>query len=206
MDEPGTDFLIQRCRDGNLNAFEQLIALYENKVYGLSLRLTGNHDDAQDLAQEAFIRLYKSLHSFRGQSAFSTWFYRIIANLWSNELRKRTKQRTVSLDTPVLTNDGQLQRSVASEVADGPEDLLSEKEDRETVWQAINSLSEEHRNVIILREIYDLSYEEIANALDCSEGTVKSRLNRARKNLVQLLSDRFSPGRALTGKHKRIQP
>lgn len=192
MDEPGTDFLLQRCRDGNLEAFEQLITLYKNKIYGLCLRLTGNPTDAQDLAQDAFIRLYRALPGFRGQSAFTTWFYRIVANLWSNEVRKRSRQRTVPLDAPLQAGDGDMQRALADAGVADPDESLAKKEEREMVWRAINSLSQEHRAVLVLREMYDMSYEEIARSLECSEGTVKSRLYRARKSLRELLSDKIS--------------
>lgn len=198
MDEPGTGLLIQRCREGSLEAFEQLIALYENKIYGLCLHLTGNPADAQDLAQEAFIRLYRSLPGFKGRSSFSTWFYRIVVNLWNNELRRRSRRNTVSLDAPVPAGDGTVERPVADRAVPGPEESLEEKEERELVWRAINALSEEHRAVIVLREIYDMSYEEIARALHCSEGTVKSRLNRARKNLSALLARKLHPRREET--------
>ncbi len=203
MDEVGTEFLIQRCRDGSLEAFEQLVALYENKIFGLCLHLTGNPVDAQDLAQEAFIRLYKALPGFRGQSAFSTWFYRIVVNLWSNETRRRARQRTVSLDAPVQTSDGEIQRTLEDEGVTDPEEALEEKEEREMVWQAINELSDEHRSVLVLREMYDMPYMEIAKALGCSEGTVKSRLNRARKNLHDLLAGKINEHAAPGDKKRR---
>ena len=189
MADISTELLIRRCQEGNMDAFSELMALYQNKVYSFCLHMTGNHEDAQDLAQEGFIRIYRALHSFRGQSAFTTWAYRIVANLWSNEIRKRKKQHTVPLDAPVHTGEGEEVQRTLSDLSNSPEEELEAKEEKALVWQALSLLSEDQRTVIVLREMYGYSYDEIAASLNCSTGTIKSRLNRARQNLTQKLRE-----------------
>ena len=189
MADISTELLIRRCQEGNMDAFSELMTLYQNKVYSFSLHLTGNHEDAQDLAQEGFIRIYRALPGFRGQSAFTTWAYRIVVNLWSNEIRKRKKHPTVPLDTPVKTGEGEEVHRTISDLSHSPEEELEAKEEKALVWQALNLLSEDQRTVIVLREMYGYSYDEIAASLNCSSGTIKSRLNRARQNLTLKLRE-----------------
>lgn len=186
MGEIKTELLIERCREGNEEAFGELVTLYQNKVYTMCMHLAGNPEDAKDLAQEAFIRVYHALPGFRGQSAFTTWLYRIVFNLWSNELRKRKKNYTVSLDSPIHTEGGEIQRTPADE-KQNPELLLEAMEERRLVWQALDSLNQEQRTVLVLREMHGYSYDEMARGLGWSPGTVKSRLNRARIQLKEHL-------------------
>lgn len=182
--------LVRACQDGHWEAFESLVALYERKIYSLALRLSGNAEDANDLAQETFIRLYRSIHTFRGQSAFSTWLYRIATNVCLDELRRRQRHPTISLDAPMETEEGQMERELV-DPGQLPEYVYESKELRQMVQQLIAELSEDHRTVLILRDIENLSYEEIAEILDCQLGTVKSRLNRARAALRdKILSQR----------------
>ena len=187
MADISTELLIRRCQEGDIDAFSELMGLYQNKVYSFCIHLTGNHEDAQDLAQEGFIRIYRALPGFRGQSAFTTWAYRIVANLWSNEIRKRKRQPTVPLDAPVQTGEGEEVQRTLSDLSYSPEEELEAKEEKALVWQALKLLSEDQRSVIVLREMYGYSYDEIAASLNCSTGTIKSRLNRARQNLTQKL-------------------
>ncbi len=178
--------LIEQCRKGDASAFEQIVALYEKRVYNLAYRLTGNHDDAQDMAQEAFVKVWASLKEFRGDSSFSTWLYRIVSNACLDELRRRSRRRTVSLDAPV--GDEGPARQVPS---DEPELGYGMERDevRRAVQQGIRGLSDHHKMIIVLRDIQGMSYEQIAEALDISLGTVKSRLNRARLSLRDRLSE-----------------
>lgn len=180
--------LLARAQAGDVQAFERLVAAYERKVYNLAYRLTGNHDDASDVAQEALIKVYTSLGDFRGDSSFSTWLYRVVSNACLDELRRRKRQRATSLDEPLATDDGALARQLAAS-GDGPEEALARKELRATVQLAIQNLDEEHRVVIILRDIQGHSYQEIADYLGLSLGTVKSRLNRARAALQKKFSE-----------------
>jgi len=178
--------LVARARSGNIAAFEQIVTAYEKRVYNLALRMMGNPDDASDVAQEAFLRVYSSLRSFRGDSSFSTWIYRIVSNICLDELRKRNRQRLAYLDEPVESEDGEMSKQVP-DPSPGPDDVLQQTETRECIQRGIASLHEDHRVIVVLRDIQGLSYEEIAEILGISLGTVKSRLNRARTALKERL-------------------
>lgn len=174
--------LVQRSKRGDLGAFEELVARYEKKVYNLAFRLTGNHDDADDVAQEALLRAYTSLSSFRGDSSFSTWLYRIVTNAGLDEIRRRRRRATTSLDDPLSTREGEVARQVP-DASEGPVEIAERTEVREQVQEAINSLAGDHRVVLILRDLQGLSYAEIAGILRCPLGTVRSKLSRARERL-----------------------
>jgi RNA polymerase sigma-70 factor (ECF subfamily) len=183
--EIDTGILIRRAQAGDAKAFEDLVVLYEEKVYTLSYFLTGNHVDAQDLAQEVFVKAYLGLGSFRQEADLSTWLHRIAVNLWLNMQRRRQKSpQLLSLDDPVRTGEGEVTRAVAvADPAGDPEEALEGKELQRLVQQALLKLSDDFRAVLVLREIEGYTYEEIASLMECSLGTVKSRLNRARQAL-----------------------
>ena len=187
---PPDEILVDKSKNGDLNAFEELVRRYEGRVYSMAYRFMGNHADAVDLAQEGFIRLYQNLPGFRGDSSFSTWMYRVVANACRDELRRRQRQRNVSLDEMAESAGGNIPVP-SMEVS--PEESAERNELQEYVQMCLNSLSEEHRLILIMREMQGLSYEEIADTLDCSLGTVKSRLNRAR----HALKDRVTMHREL---------
>lgn len=176
---------VRRVLDGDVNAFEPLVREYEKTVYNLALRTVGNAEDAADITQEAFIRAYNSLPSFRGDSRFSSWLYRIVSNLCLDFLRSRSRHAVVSLSR----EDGEGEETEA-EIADesqSPELLLDRKLTREAVRQGLDALPREQRDILLLREIRGMSYEEIGEALGLEAGTVKSRLFRARKKLCEQL-------------------
>lgn len=152
----------------------------------MAYRMTGNHEDASDIAQEAFIRVYQRLGDFRGDSSFETWLRRIVANACVDELRKRKRQRMVSLDEPVEVDDGELGRQFADS-GETPHEAAERRETQREVQEAILRLDEDYRVVLIMRDINNLSYEEIAATLRLPLGTVKSRLNRARAALKDIL-------------------
>lgn len=180
-----TRLLVKKAQNNDLSAFEELVRLYQNRVYSLSLHMAGNHSDAQDVAQEALIRAYRSLRGFRHEADFGTWLHRITVNVWLNYQRKNRSHQVLSLDVPQQGKDGsEMQRELMSEAGD-PLEALEEKEFRALVRAGLKDLSEEHRAVLVLREIEGYSYEEVAQMLQCSLGTVKSRLNRARQILRQ---------------------
>ncbi len=182
----GDEMLVKGCQKGQLEAFEELIKKYEKKVYSLCYRYSGNYDDANDLAQEAFLKVYNSIDKFKGKSAFSTWLYRVTANVCLDEMRKQ-KKSPLSLDKPQETEEGEMYFSLPDQKYN-PE-VIAEKNDlRQLVHKGIGELPKEQRIIIILREMEELSYEEISEVLEISIGTVKSRLNRARKNLKEILS------------------
>ena len=177
--------VIQAVLDGNINAYELLVKEYEKNVYNLALRMVGNSEDAADMSQEAFIKAYNSLTSFRGDSKFSVWLYRIVSNVCLDYLRSRGRRQTVSLSTE--NDDGE---DVEIDIADetqSPERLLDRRLTRDAVRRGLAALPPEHRQILLLREIQGLSYDEIADALGIEAGTVKSRIFRARKKLCAFL-------------------
>lgn len=181
------DELVARSRDGDIDAFEELVSRYERKIYTIAYRLIGNYDDADDLTQEAFLRAFKSIKNFRGEASFQTWMCRIVTNVCRDEMRKRKRVVFESLDETITLCDGEVQKQIASSEP-GPSELYERKEAQETIQKYINSLSPDFRVALVLRDIQGYSYEEIAQQLQCSLGTVKSRISRARNNLKNKLS------------------
>ncbi len=178
--------LIKKSKSGDVEAFEQLIFDYQKKAYNIALRIMGNQEDAKDMCQEAFIRIFKSIEGFKEQSSFSTWMYRIITNVCLDEIRKRKKNDTISMDSTFETQDGEIHFEVVSE-DDTPEEAYIRTEKKRLILKTINELNEEYKTAIVLRDIQGFSYEEIANILCCSIGTVKSRINRGRNILKDKL-------------------
>jgi RNA polymerase sigma-70 factor (ECF subfamily) len=176
--------LVARSQQNDLQAFEDLIKRYQDRVFTLCRQLTGNHADAQDLSQEVFVKAYLNLSSFRFEADFGTWLHRIAVNQWLNFKRKKGVFASVSLDEPIQTGDGEMMREVASDALT-PEEACEKEETRRLVHQAMQKISPEHKMVLVLREFNELSYEDLSSVLDCSLGTVKSRLNRARQALKE---------------------
>ena len=177
--------IVQKVLKGDVNAFEKLVLEYEKSVYNRALRMTGNSEDASDMTQEAFIKAYNSLQSFRGDSKFSVWLYRIATNVCLDFLRSKSRKPTVSLS--VEDNEGEeVQLDVADE-SQSPELLLDRQMTRESVRRGLETLSPEYRQILLLREIQGLSYDEISQTLGLEVGTVKSRIFRARKKLCTFL-------------------
>ena len=178
--------IIDRVLSGDTEAFEALVLEHQNKVYSLALRMVGNEEDARDMAQEAFIRAFNFLSGFRGDSKFSVWLYRLTSNICIDFLRSRSKKQTVSMTW--TDEDGE--EAGELEIPDdtwSPEQQLERSLTRESVRRGLDSLSPQYREILLLREISGLSYEEIAKALNLEEGTVKSRIFRARKKLCDFL-------------------
>lgn len=176
---------VRRVQRGDASAFEELVAAYEKNVYNLALRMTGSPEDAEDMAQEAFLKAYNSIHSFRGDSKFSVWLYRIVSNVCLDFLRKRSKRQTVSLSAE--DEDGEEVQIDLADTAQSPEALLEKKLTRESVRRGLRQLPPDARQILLLREIQGLSYEEIGETLGLEPGTVKSRIFRARKRLCAFL-------------------
>lgn len=178
--------LIRRINAGEPELFELLVVEHQKIVYNLALRMLRHPEDAQDCAQEAFIKAYRSLPLFRGDAAFSSWLYRLTTNVCLDFLRKKKRREELSL----TFEDEQaqpLEYAVADERFD-PQQELEKKELRRAVRQGLEELPEDFRQVILLREVAGLSYEEIGRQLSLEPGTVKSRLFRARKKLAQYLT------------------
>ena len=183
---------IARARQGDADAFSHLVHSYETSVYRLALRMCGNPHDAEEVAQEAFVAAWKGLPSFRGESKFSSWLYQLTTNAAINFLRKEKRHRGA-----VPLEDG------AELAAEGtPQQAAEAAELREALQQALDSLTPEHRQIFLLRQMRQLSYEEIGQLLGLESGTVKSRLNRAKKQLRQILLQQgnFFPSSSV--KHK----
>ena len=176
--------LILLSQQGDVQAFEELVIKYEKKVYTIAYKYMGNHEDASDLAQEAFIKAYQAIGGFRQDAAFSTWIGRIVANKCLDELRKRKRYPVDSLDDEVATEEGSVQRELPATDAT-PEERLEQQETAAYLQGLIDNLKPEYKAVVILREMEGYSYEEISRELDCSLGTIKSRLSRARRYLKE---------------------
>ncbi len=174
--------LIDRCKRGDKDAFDALMRRYERKIYNFSYRLCGNYDEASDITADTFVRLYNSLGSFRGDSSFITWLFRIVTNIFLDQ-RKRVKARPqVSLEEMIELEDMSVTRQV-EDTGPSPEDRAVGAERTDILQTAINSLPEYQRLMIVMYHTESRSYEEIAEMLDLPIGTVKSRLNRARLSL-----------------------
>ena len=186
--------LVSRAKQGDQEAFSELVEANQNRIYTLALRMTGSPEDGADLAQEAFLRAWRSLPSFQGESNFSTWLYRLTSNLCIDFLRREKRRKAVTAAVPL---DGE-EDSPPAQVPDHrftPENELERRELRAAVDRGLAKLSDDHRQVLVLRELEGLSYVEIAGRLELEEGTVKSRIARARLALrnILLADGNFSP-------------
>ncbi|MGI5850280.1 MAG: sigma-70 family RNA polymerase sigma factor [Christensenellales bacterium] len=177
----GDELLVKRAQQGDSTALEELLLAYEKRVYNLTYRFMGNEADAYDMAQEALIKIYRGISTFKKESSFSSWVYRLCVNTCMDGLRKK-KRIPLSLDHSIEQGMSFEDLSIAT-----PEAHALSLERSEDIQKAINILSDVHRSVIILRDINGLSYEEISKCLDVSVGTVKSRINRGRQRLRELL-------------------
>ena len=176
--------LVGRAQNGDMDAFEELVRKYEGKVFGIASRMLAFSEDAKDAAQEAFLKAYRSLKGFRGDAKFSTWLYRITNNVCLEYLRRRDR-RELPLDFESAGGDGETRTmDIPSDI--DVESAVLDVEFRALVQKAINSLPAQHRMMIVMRDVQELSYTEISDMLNLPEGTVKSRINRARKNLRTL--------------------
>lgn len=179
--------IVRRVLEGDADAFGAIVDEYQKNVYNLALRMTGNPEDAQDMSQEAFIKAFNSLASFRGDSKLSVWLYRIVSNVCLDFLRSRKRRQTVSLNMD--DGEGGTSELEIPDLSAMPEEELNRRLTREAVRKGLLSLPEDQREILLLREIEGLSYDEIAQALGLEAGTVKSRIFRARKRLcAQLVS------------------
>jgi len=187
MDEDGE--AVSRCKQGDLDAYEELVEKYQKKMLNIAYRMVESYEDACEIVQDAFVSAHKGMRGFEGKSRFSTWLYTIVVNLSRNrlkQLRIRSHHEVLSMDAPVLTDEGSLSVEVASD--DPPiDERLEQKELQRKVQDCVRALDEEYREVVVLRDINGFSYSEIQNMLKIPEGTVKSRLSRAREALKDCL-------------------
>lgn len=174
--------LLRRARAGDRDAFGELVEAHQRQVYHHALRMVGNEEDAADAAQEAFFKAWRGLPRFRGNSAFSTWLYKLTDNAALDLLRREKKRRG-----DVALND--LPAGEQTAAGPSPQQTLEERERSRAVAEALSKLSADHRRALVLREIDGLSYAEIAEALEADLGTVKSRIARARMALAKILRE-----------------
>ena len=179
------ELLIRRAQHGDADAFEQLLLEHQKNVYNLCYRMAGNPDDAMDLSQETFLRAWRCLDQYQFASAFSTWLYRLCSNICIDFLRRRRRQQTVPLTFEDA--DGEEQTYAVPDAQPLPEEQVELKLTHETLAAAMAQLLPEHRAVLQLRVVNEMSNEQIADVLDIQIGTVKSRLSRARNQLKKIL-------------------
>ncbi len=188
------NILIAQVQNGDSASFEKLVLENQTKVYNLALRMVGSEQDAYDMSQEAFIKAYNSIALFRGDSRFSVWLYRLTTNVCLDFLRSEGRRAHGSL-TYISEEEDEKELEIPDDRF-SPETLMEKKKLREAVNKGLMSLPKDYRAILLLREIDGLSYEEIAEALSLEEGTVKSRIFRARKRLCAILTEggNFSQG------------
>ena len=179
--------IIREVLDGDANAFEDIVREYERNVYNIALRMSGDREDALDISQESFLKAFHSLRSFRGDSKFSVWLYRIVSNTCLDFLRERKRRAEV----PLVRGDdeGEAEQTEIPDESLAPEALLERKLTREALRRGLESLPEDQRKILLLREIQGFSYEEIGRILSLESGTVKSRIFRARRKLCEFLAE-----------------
>ncbi len=187
--EPTDDELVARCQAGDQGAFRPLVEKYQRRAYGIAYGMLRNPDDAMDAAQVAFIKVFRNIGGFKGDSSFYTWLYRIVVNACIDHIRKHRKMRPVEYDETFRRRD----EAVTVVPLSGntrpmtPGFSVENEQLGQALEVALDQLSENHRTIILLREVEGLSYEEIAEVMDCHLGTVMSRLHHARKNLQKAL-------------------
>lgn len=178
--------ILTKARQGNVYAFEELTSSYYTKVYNICYRMVNNSEDASELAQETFIKAFRYIKDFKGNSSFSTWIYRIATNVCLDYLRKNKTNKTISLEQNTFEDIPIKDRLISD--TPGPEKVAEMNAQKEAIKVALSKMNEKNRIIIILRDFRGLSYEQIAETINAPVGTVKSRISRARSELRDLLS------------------
>ncbi len=182
--------LVKKCQAGDTEAFDELVTRYRSRVFGMIYNMVHSEQDAWDLAQDSFVKAWKSIARFRGQSSFYTWIYRIVMNVTIDWLRKKqVKSGGTEFDDAIQLTQIDPASKTSPKTEALPHKTMERGEIRDRIEKAIAQLSPEHRAVILMKEIDDMQYHEIAETLGCSIGTVMSRLFYARKKLQDLLRD-----------------
>jgi RNA polymerase sigma-70 factor (ECF subfamily) len=189
----GDEALVQAAQRGDMMAFEELVARHRDKIYARAYSMMRNEDEALDLSQEAWVKGWQRLKQFHGESSFATWLTRIVINLCLDQLRKRKRQQAESIEE-LSEESGGVERQMPVVTAN-PTERLERAELRQRIDQALAQLSHEHRTVLVLHEFEEMEYKQIATTMNCSIGTVMSRLFYARRKLAVLLADLKSEGR-----------
>lgn len=192
---------LKQAAAGSAEAFEQLVLKYQTAVYNLCLRMTGDPEDAADMTQESFLKAWRNLESFQGNSAFSTWLYRLASNTCLDHLRSVKRRPQLSL--VMEDEDGEAQALDVPDSAPTPEEQVIALDEQSRLNEALQALEEDQRQILILRAVNGLSYTEIAEVLQLKEGTVKSRLARARDQLRKKLQQNGNNSPAPTSKKQK---
>lgn len=182
------DILIKKCKKGDRIAFDKLMTYFQNKVYGFAYKLSLNYDEASDITIETFARVFKSISTFRHEANFTSWMYTIVKNVYLDRVYAAKKIKYQSYDSDIKTKEGDIQREFRDETQTPEETLLAE-EKKEKLIEIINSLPNDQAMVIKMYHLEELGYEEISEILNVPLGTVKSRINRARKTLEVKLKE-----------------
>jgi len=183
--------LVARLQTGDDAAFDELVRRHQQRAVNVAFQLLRNHEDALEVAQDAFVKVYRNISEFRGECEFTTWLHQIVVNLSRNKHRwwhRRGREATVSLDCPRETADGEMAREVAASTG-APDAAAVQSEFVAAVGAALARLPRKFREVLVLRNVENLSYEEIAVAVGCSVGTVKSRIARGREQMRREMSE-----------------
>ena len=192
---PTDDLLIERIKEGDMDAYNDIVTRYYDRIFARVSQLLKNKQDAEEVTQDAFIRAHRGLEKFRGDASFSTWLYQIATNLAHNRYWywfRRKRDQSISLDQP-LTSDGDLTlENVMPCGGENPAEAAVTKEFVDRVSDCMGDLNEKHKEILILRNVRNFTYDEIAQNLEISVGTVKSRIARARESLRDLMGDDFS--------------
>lgn len=181
--------LVARAQAGDQQAFQMLVQRYQRKVYGVAYGMLHSSEDAMDVVQEAFIRVHRYLERFKGSSSFFTWLYRITVNLCIDHIRREGKAQTVDYDDAMAHPEQQTGQLQPWSLDGNPARSMDRKELREAIDRALETLSANHRAVILMREVEGLSYAEMAEVMQCSKGTIMSRLFHARRRMQAALLD-----------------
>lgn len=195
--------IISKAKNGDQDAFGQLVLAHQNKVYSLCVHLLGSREEAEDMAQEAFLKAWRSLDSFLGESSFSTWMHRLTTNLCLDHLRKQTRRQNISVAVSLDDEEAAIPEP-AGQTGD-PHEALERGERRRALAKGLQELPEHYRRPLVMREVGGMSYQEIAAALELDLGTVKSRIARARETLRKILlrdGNFFSPDASNYTKNK----
>jgi RNA polymerase sigma-70 factor (ECF subfamily) len=183
---PGDAALVDRARAGEAAAFEALVKRHQGAAFALAYQMVRHREDAQDIAQEAFVRAFRGLRDFQGQAAFKTWLHRIVVNLALDALRRRVRQPAAPYDDAREPGD-EAREEAGTRPDENPDRALQARETREAIRMALEELPAPQRAALLLREVEGLSYQEIAEVLECALGTVMSRLHYARRRLQERL-------------------
>lgn len=182
--------LVKKSISGDIDAFEELIKDYKKMAYNIALRVLRNKEDAEDISQEALIKVFKNINTFNMKSSFKVWLYRIVMNTCLDFKRKKSII-SYSIDKPLENDESEMMQEIADNTYN-PDVVIQNELESQMLYESIDSLDDDFRIVIVLRDLQGLSYKDIASVLSCNEGTVKSRLNRARNKLKEIITKKMS--------------